>query len=289
MQDRRERAAQGAAHLQKEAEIRDGVPPATLDHAARRTPTYEISDDAFLLKVPNGLVLHYRRGEGVTASRPAHVAASDVALFLNGSVYGAIAWINGFVPLHAAAVVHDGRVHAFSAPSGYGKSTLAAALGRRGMPLFCDDILLLDPSDPHEIICLPGHGQLKLWDDAVALTGAAKAAAVRPHMPKYYAIPPGGAAQDPLPLAQLIILEAQARKPENPAALKGAERMSHLLAAMYRRHFCAAIIEHRSTFAALTRIGAAIPISIFDRPLDESWFDFGVELMAGAIAGGRHG
>ena len=129
--------------------------------------------DAFLLRVPNGLVLHYRRGEGVTASRPVHVAASDVAVFLNGSVYGAIAWINGFIPLHAAAVVHARPASMLSRRhSGHGKSTLAAALGQRGMPLFADDVLVLDLSDPRQIICLPGHKQMKLWDDALSLTGA---------------------------------------------------------------------------------------------------------------------
>jgi hypothetical protein len=289
MQDRWERAAQRAAYLHKEAEIREGAPPARLSDAINRTPTYEISAEAFLLRVPNGLVLHYRRGEGVTAARPANVAASDIALFLNGSVYGAIAWINGFIPLHAAAVAHEGRVHAFTAHSGYGKSTLAAALGQRGMPLFTDDVLVLDFSDPRQIICLPGHKQMKLWADALGLTGAKSGAAVRPDMSKYYAVPPGGVAQEPLPLAQLTFLQTQARKPQSPVALKGADRVTRLLSAFYRRHFCAAIIEHRSTFAALARIGAAIPMTVFDRPLEKACFSDGVGLVATAIAEHRHG
>jgi len=289
MQGRLERAAQRAAHLHRESEVREGAPPATLADATNRTPTYEISPDAFLLRVPNGLVLHYRRGEGVTASRPAHVAASDVSLFLKGSVYGAIAWINGFIPLHAAAVAHQGRVHALTAHSGHGKSTLAAALGQRGMPLFSDDVLILDFSDPHQIVCLPGHSHMKLWADALGLTGARSGAPVRPKLDKYYAVPPGGVAREPLPLAQLTFLRTEARKPESLVALKGADRVSRLLSAFYRRHFCAAIIEHRSTFAALVRIGAEIPMSVFDRPLEKSCFSDGVDLMVAAIAECRHG
>ena len=111
-------------------------------------PTYEISPEAFLLRVPNGLILHYRRGEGVTASRPAGVAASEIALFLNGSVYGAIAWINGFIPLHASAVAYDGEVHAFAAPFGLWQVDASRCARQRGMTLFADDVLVLDLSDP---------------------------------------------------------------------------------------------------------------------------------------------
>ncbi len=277
------RGAASAALLSQESEIREGSPPDRLPGAIQRRPTYEISADSFLLRVPNGLVLHYRKGEGVTASRPADVAASDIPLFLKGSVYGAIAWINGFIPLHASAVVHDGAVHALSAPSGYGKSTLAAALGARGLTLFADDVLVLDLSDPSRIICLPGHKQLKLWDDAIALTGTERGEAVRKNLRKYYAASPYAAAGNPLPLGQITFLRSQARHPEPPVAMKGADRLGFLLSAFYRRHFCAAIIDHRSTFSALARIGASVPMSVFDRPFDKTVFEQGVDLMTRAI------
>lgn len=289
MKDRKAHAAAGVARLQKEAEIREGRPPERLVDAVRRTPTFEISPDAFLLRVPNGLVLHYRQGEGVTAFRPPGVTESDAALFLNGSVYGAIAWINGFVPLHAAAVAYRGRVHAFTAHSGHGKSTLAAALGQRGMPLFADDVLVVDISDPDRIICFPGHKQMKLWGDALSLTGVSRGVPVRREMNKYYVAPPGGTVNEPMPLAQLTFLQSQARKPESPVAIKGAERLTYLISAFYRRHFCAAIIEHRSVFSALTRIGTKIPMTVFDRPLEKSRFGEGVELIATAIAERDHG
>jgi hypothetical protein len=271
------------ALLRRESQIRPGTPPATLPDAVERTAAYEISPEAFLLRVPNGLILHYRRGEGVTASRPAEVAASEIGLFLNGSVYGAIAWINGFIPLHASAIAYDGKVHAFAAPSGYGKSTLAAALGQRGMKVFADDVLVLDLSDPRRIICLPGHKQLKLWADALALTGAQPGAAVREKLPKFYVKPTSGVQSEALPLQHLTFLRAQARYPQAPVGLRGADRLSALHAAFYRRKFCAAIMEHRASFAALARIGAAIPMSTFDRPLDKALFETGVDMMVEAI------
>ena len=102
------------------------------------------------------------RATGITSSGASDVDLSEESLWLNGSVYSAIASINGLLPIHASAVAHDGRVFAFTGPAGAGKSTLVAALASRGLPMFCDDTLVLDLSDPERIICLPGHKRLKL-------------------------------------------------------------------------------------------------------------------------------
>ncbi|MDQ3435171.1 MAG: hypothetical protein M3481_10915 [Actinomycetota bacterium] len=50
----------------------------------------------------------------------------------------------GFEVLHAGAVGTSAGVVAVAAESGGGKSSLVAELMRRGHPLFCDDILVLD-------------------------------------------------------------------------------------------------------------------------------------------------
>jgi hypothetical protein len=130
---------------------------------------------------------------------------------------------------------------------------------------------------------------MKLWDDAFGLTGAKRGEAVRNRMTKYYVVPRGQAIEDPLPLARLTFLHSRARRPETPLAVKGAERMIFLLSALYRRRFCQHIIEHRSAFAALQRIGTEIPMTVFDRPMDKSRFDEGVELITTSILEHSHG
>ncbi len=51
------------------------------------------------------------------------IAPAEEMLWLNGSVYAAIASIHGLLPIHASAVACEGAVHAFTRPSGAGKST----------------------------------------------------------------------------------------------------------------------------------------------------------------------
>lgn len=52
----------------------------------------------------------------------------------------------GLVRLHAAAVAAGGRVIAFPGPMGAGKSTLAAALVRRGLGYLTDEVVAIDPA-----------------------------------------------------------------------------------------------------------------------------------------------
>lgn len=66
-----------------------------------------------------------------------------------------VSFANGFELLHASAVEVDAGVVAFVAPSGRGKSSLAAELCRRGYRLFCDDVLAIAPGD-EGLVCHPG-------------------------------------------------------------------------------------------------------------------------------------
>jgi hypothetical protein len=277
-------ATEAMSLLAREARVREGPVPSSLAGALGAAATYAIARDAFLLRLPNGLGYHYERGKGVTVSRPHSVPEDEIDLFLNGSVYGAIAWINGYIPLHAASVVHEAGVHAFSGPSQIGKSTLAARLGARGLPLFCDDVLVLDLGNPDVIMCVPGHKQSKLWNDALLLTGAEAGQKVRQSMDKYYAAPPGGVWTAPLPLVQLNILEFGARQQTTLATLKGAERFARMSSSFYRPHFGAALLENRTLFSIVDRISRQARLDLFVRPKDKAMFEDGVSLIAAAIS-----
>jgi hypothetical protein len=66
---------------------------------------------------------------------------ADLAIYLYGSAWAALCQQRGLLPLHASSVVVDGRIVAFIGDRGQGKSTIAAWLGREGLPLCGDDVL----------------------------------------------------------------------------------------------------------------------------------------------------
>ena len=164
-----------AQHLmERETRVALGTVPHALFGDPIDPTSWQVLGDRFLLRGEGDHYFHYCIGEGITVERGADADLSEESLWLNGSVYAAIASLNGLLPIHASAVAMGGRVFAFTGPAGAGKSTLVAALGDRGLPMFCDDTLVLDLSDPDRIICLPGHKRMKLRPDALELTGAAR-------------------------------------------------------------------------------------------------------------------
>ncbi len=74
--------------------------------------------------------------------------------------------------LHASAVESAGSAVAFTGGSGWGKSTLAAALHARGCGVVADDLTAIAVSTGCPTV-FPGFPQLKLWPEAVVSMGEA--------------------------------------------------------------------------------------------------------------------
>lgn len=269
--------------MSTESVAQEGPTSEKLAFALAETPSIALSRDAFLLNLPSGLRFHYAQGYGVRFSRPDTVTDAEVKLFLNGSVYGAIAWINGFLPLHTSAVIQDGKVHAIAGDSGAGKSTLAAALSIRGLPLFADDVLVLDMSNDMQIVALPGHKQLKLWADALALTELTAGERVSESMEKYFVEPPLIDQARPLPLAALYFLDDHAQSVPTLSLIGGAERFKALSSALYRPEFCAILVEKKDLFLQISRLARELEMCRFDRPRNRDLFSKGADFIASAI------
>ena len=278
--------AKSAAQLLMERETRVRYGPVDLDRFGFRLAPGQshLQADSFLFNATEGLSYFYRRGDGTTICRQPDADASDEQLWLNGSVYSAIACLNGLVPIHASAVAYGERVFAFTGPSGSGKSTLIAALGQLGLPMFCDDTLVLDLGDPEEVICLPGHKRLKLTSDALELTDTKPAEKVAADIDKYYADPPAGDVTTPMPLAELIFLDqGSATAIER---LTGAERFARTEDDHYTAHLFAIArkFDRAGQFAHRARLARQIEMLRFVRPWERQSIHESAALMARHIA-----
>jgi hypothetical protein len=214
-----------------EMQVRFGPVPDHLPGMTVLDEAFAMTCDSLLFRTPGGVAFHYRRGEGVVAHLPDEGLLDEYDLYLRGTVFGAVAWLNGYCPLHASAVVVEGRAIAFTADSGAGKSTLAAALSNRpGFAHLCDDTLVLDVR-ADGITAMPDGKPLKLWDDAFALAGAARQSAILTVPGKFYASA-AQQAEAPAILTDLVFLEDGERLRLEP--LIGAGKLSLLAGALYR-------------------------------------------------------
>lgn len=269
--------------MRAETSAQEGYVPKTLNNALTENSLYAISKDAFLLDLPSGLRFYYARGKGVLYSRPKSVSDSEVKLFLNGTVYGAIAWLNGLLPLHSSAVTLNDKVHAFVGDTGAGKSTLAAALSARGLPLFADDVLILDMNSSAQIMAIPGHKQLKLWKDAIELTKLSPNEPVRNNIEKYFVDPPMTNQLHPMSIAGLHFLGDKAQATPQLSVVDGVERFNLVRSVFYRPEFCIALTQKKDLFIRISRILHEIPMFRFDRSKNTALFDESTDFMAAAL------
>jgi hypothetical protein len=99
----------------------------------------------------------------------------DLATYFLGPVMGFILRRRGITALHASAVCLEGKAIVLAGAAGSGKSTSAAALALRGLPVLCEDIAALHEKDGSFAV-EPGYPRVCLWPESVEmLMGSAEA------------------------------------------------------------------------------------------------------------------
>lgn len=93
--------------------------------------------------------------------------SEDLSLYFLGPVMGFFLRRCGVTCLHASAVEFKNQAVLFSGHAGYGKSTTAAALALRRVPVLTDDIVPLELTEGY-YWAIPGYPRVCLWPDAVA-------------------------------------------------------------------------------------------------------------------------
>ncbi len=96
------------------------------------------------------------------------LAAEDMATYFLGPVLGFVLRRRNLTCLHASSVEILGRAVCFCGDAGFGKSTTAAALALRGLPVLAEDIVALAESGG-EFRAVPGYPRVCLWPESVAM------------------------------------------------------------------------------------------------------------------------
>ena len=98
----------------------------------------------------------------------APLTAEDMATYFLGPVLGFVLRRRNFICLHASGVGIEGRAVCFCGDAGFGKSTTAAALALRGLPVLAEDIVALEENGG-EFRAVPGYPRVCLWPESVSM------------------------------------------------------------------------------------------------------------------------
>jgi hypothetical protein len=120
-----------------------------------------------------------------------------------------VSFARGFELLHASAVESDRGVVAFIAPSGGGKTTIAAELGRRGYRIFSDDVLAIGRCG-EDVMCHPGPAVMSISSSVDLFPSLRATVVARFEEEDELWVAVEGAATSPRALRAVYLLDRQA-------------------------------------------------------------------------------
>jgi hypothetical protein len=96
------------------------------------------------------------------------LTAEDLATYFLGPVLGFVLRRRNIACLHASGVELHGHAVCFCGDAGFGKSTTAAALALRGLPVVAEDIVAMEETGG-EFRAVPGYPRVCLWPESVRM------------------------------------------------------------------------------------------------------------------------
>ena len=190
--------------------VRLGAVPRTLPAGAGQTtkgPIWEARPGAFLIEL-EGVVRYLATGGRDILVDPLGDAGDVASTFVSAALVPCLQQ-RGVTTLHAAAVARQGGAVLLLGPSAVGKSSLAAALVRRGHALLADDItgVVLDAGG--QPLALPAFPRQKLWAQTLDRMGwrAQAGARVRHGLDKHWTEPERYCAEPQPVLAAVALSE----------------------------------------------------------------------------------
>jgi hypothetical protein len=219
-----------------------GETPPELAGATVCRPHLQIAPQSLLLKVRVAGHFWVRDGRAIIFNPLPDAPPETVRLFLLGSAFGALLHQRGILPIHGSALGYGGEAFILTGVTGAGKSTLAAALVRKGCKLLTDDVAAVTFDSAGTPWAQPAYPQQKLWRDSANAMELATGRLIRvmADMEKY-AVPAVGRYQgEPAALSTIFHLLKPAGAESGKLGLepvRGVDKLPLILRNVYRPRF----------------------------------------------------
>lgn len=146
--------------------FRLGTVPQNLNAAIIHTPHIQINQNQVLIQIKEVGTFLISQGQDILIELHQNANENTVRLYLLGMIMGILLHQRQFLVLHGSAIAVNDACVIFTAPSGFGKSTLAGAFYKRGFHVVTDDICALEWKENKPYI-FPSMPQIKLWEESI--------------------------------------------------------------------------------------------------------------------------
>lgn len=230
------------------------------EHGETTAGLYVHGGDALLVIPKVGRFL-IRGGREMVVEPAAGVSQRNLRLFMLGSAFAAILHQRSLLPLHANAVVVDGRGIGFMGHPGAGKSTLAAWFHDRGFDVLADDVCVVTPGPDGRPLAHPGIPRLRLWREALEAGGRDASVYERSfdNMDKYTVPTDLERVLPAVPLSHLYLLEKAEGDP-SVDRLEGSAAVEAMIANTYRGAYVRLMGLTRQHLLACAELARTVPV-----------------------------
>jgi hypothetical protein len=239
--------------------------PIRLGESVLSSPRRDVAPGDWLLRLSDGSRIRARSGNRIEIDAPPSADGTGLAAWVLGPATTAILYQRGITPLHASAVEVNGGVVAFLAPSGTGKSSLAAAFVANGAPLVTDDVLAIRLGHAGTAHAWPGAEGLRLAPATRAhFSGAGFTLLRQDADDKQLIAAPTRVPEEPLPVRLLVLL---ARGGDlRIERIAGLDLLMSLRRLLQRPSLVAPLGAEAAVFRVLGWLAARVPTYRLVRP-----------------------
>lgn len=233
-----------------------------IDAFAETAPGLHVEGEDALLVVQGIGRFLTRGGREMIVEPAADVSPRNLRLYLLGSGFAAILHQRSLLPLHANAVVVDGRAIGFMGHPGAGKSTLAAWFHDRGFDVLADDVCVVTAGPDGRPLAHPGIPRLRLWREALEASGREASGYERAFddMDKYTVPTDLERALPAVPLSHLYLLEKAEEEEASVDRLEGASAVEAIVANTYRGAYVPLMGRTRQHLLACAQLARTVPV-----------------------------
>jgi hypothetical protein len=253
--------------------VRLGSVPLELPDPLRRRTYFEGKPGAFLFRVPDVGRYMVLGGRDIVIERLPDCSDELLRIFLLGSTFGALLHQRRLLVMHASSVqTTDGAV-LFVGPSGHGKSTLMAALARRGHAMLADDVTAVAVDRPSGPVAFPSFPRQRLGADVAEHLDYCVDTLPRVENSDKYLVPVPRFCSEPLPVHAVYALGKHDEQDIRVEPVESLQRFAVIVSNAYRHEFLECLGLREMHFHAATRLLEAVHVRSITRPASSLLLD----------------
>jgi hypothetical protein len=209
-----------------------------------------------------------KEGQEITINNNSDASTQEREVLILASGLATILIQKEFLLVHGASVLHKGKVIAFLGPKGIGKSTLTAALLKKGYEVLGDDICAIFKDSDGSLKMLPPPSTLKLTEQTVEKLSISTSEENKHCDLKYWLELPRTSIEN-LPLTKIYILKAENTTAVRIEPLKGIAALEKILENLYRPTIVNGLQKWKSNFDLSGRLASTLTTAEITRPKNQ--------------------